>query len=478
MQLRTLQPRRRSGSILVIVLWIAFGLVTVALYFGQSMTFELRASDNRVASLEAEQAINGVVRYLSTVLAQQTNGMMPEANLYQAENVAIGDATYWLIGRSTNQSTPSEKVAFGLIDEASKLNLNIATSNMLMNLPNMTPELAAAIIDWRRTSTEASVGGAKDETYTLLNPPYLCKNFRYETVDELHMIYGMDKELLYGEDVNLNGVMDANENDGDTTEPTDNRDGRLDPGYWEYFTTVSYEPTNRVDGSGKININQASQLTTLQTLLTDVLSDRATRVMTSIRARISPPQQQQGPGQGQGQAAPVQARPFTSLMDVFTTVSSAGITADDFALFAQDIYIPPSGTGPVASPVNINTASEIVLSCIPGIGITNAASVIAYRESNPTALTSVAWLVDAIGSSAATSAGRYVTVYSYQFTADIAAVGHNNQGYRRVRFTFDLTDSFPAQSPPRIIYRQDLTHLGWALGKQVRQNLLLAKESR
>ena len=42
-----------------IVLWIAFGLVSLALYFGHSMMFELRASDNRVASQSAEQIIDG-----------------------------------------------------------------------------------------------------------------------------------------------------------------------------------------------------------------------------------------------------------------------------------------------------------------------------------------------------------------------------------------------------------------------------------
>ena len=32
-----------SASVLIIVLWIAFGLVSLALYFADSMSFELRA---------------------------------------------------------------------------------------------------------------------------------------------------------------------------------------------------------------------------------------------------------------------------------------------------------------------------------------------------------------------------------------------------------------------------------------------------
>ena len=41
----------RSGSVLIIVLWIAFGLVTIALYFGHSMSMAARAADNQEAGI-------------------------------------------------------------------------------------------------------------------------------------------------------------------------------------------------------------------------------------------------------------------------------------------------------------------------------------------------------------------------------------------------------------------------------------------
>ena len=53
------QPAKQRGSVLVIVLWIAFGLVSLALYFANSMNFEMRASDNRVSAMAADQAIEG-----------------------------------------------------------------------------------------------------------------------------------------------------------------------------------------------------------------------------------------------------------------------------------------------------------------------------------------------------------------------------------------------------------------------------------
>ena len=248
--MRTSQPQSQNGSVLIIVIWVAFGLVSLALYFAHSMSFELRSADNRVAAVEAEQAIEGAARYVSNILAntitqQQLPGTMPDPLGYRSEAVPVGDARFWLIGRDTNtwQNGP-DRLTFGLVDEASKLNLNTATMDMLQALPNMTAELAANIVAWRRSTNDASVGGAQSETYLRLQPSYLCKNAPFETVDELRLVYGLNLELLYGEDSNLNGLLDPNETDGETLPPLDNRDSRLDPGLMEYFTVYSREPSS------------------------------------------------------------------------------------------------------------------------------------------------------------------------------------------------------------------------------------------
>ena len=70
--------RRAAASVLIIVLWVCLGLVSIALYFANSMTYELRASDNRVSGLVSDQAIEGAARYVSYVLAYDaTNGVVP-----------------------------------------------------------------------------------------------------------------------------------------------------------------------------------------------------------------------------------------------------------------------------------------------------------------------------------------------------------------------------------------------------------------
>src|SRR5579863_7228804 len=87
--------RSERASLLIIVIWIVFGLISITLYFAHSMSFELRASDNRVAAIEAEQAIEGAARYIGCVLSNlDVPGSMPDQQTYQYQNVPVGNAHF------------------------------------------------------------------------------------------------------------------------------------------------------------------------------------------------------------------------------------------------------------------------------------------------------------------------------------------------------------------------------------------------
>ncbi len=473
----TNSPRssHERASVLIIVLWIAFGLVALALYFAHSMTFELRAADNRVASVEAEQAIAGAARYVSNLLATaQAPGLLPDVETYQREGVPVGDAMFWLIGRSDRPTTPDQPF-FGLVDEASKLNLNTATVEMLQMLPRMTPELAAAIKDWRDSDTEVTTGGAEDEMYQRLNPPYHCKNAPFESIDELRLVYGMNLEILFGEDANLNGTLDPNENDADMSAPNDNRDGRLDAGLLEYVTVYTKEPTTRTNGQPRINVSAPDQQQLAPLLQEQFGAERANQILLNLGVSSGgsggnrPPGGNPGPSQPNGPAAPGGAT-VTQIGSVLEFYIRSRMTAEEFAQIESDITV---STNAAQGLVNVNTASETVLACLPGIGTEYASSLVSYRQSNRGNLTSLAWVTEVLGQTNALAAGPYLTAHSYQCAADIAAVGHHGRGYQRVKFIFDTSDG-----TPRILYRQDLTHLGWALGRDVRQELLLAVKDK
>jgi DNA uptake protein ComE-like DNA-binding protein len=439
--MKTRAGMRRQGSVLIIALWVAFGLVSVALYFAQSMAFELRASDNRVAAMEAAQAINGAARYVSYSLSTlEEPGTMPDLRPYHFEAAPIGQAQWWFLGREDEPSSATVPF-FGLQDESAKLNLNTATSDMLERLPRMTPELAAAIVDWRDTDSEVTQGGAETDIYSRLRPPYRCKNGPFETVEELRLVAGAELEILYGEDTNLNGILDRNEDDGNVTPPDDDRDGQIDPGILEYLTVYSRDSNNLT------NVNTPQQLAPL--LEAQFGEERAGEILQRV-----------GGGGGGGN--------IRSLLQFYQRSS---MSPEEFA--QVEGFLTVTNGGSTAGLVNVNTASEIVLACIPGIGEEKAAALVAERRSRAGELNSLAWVTDVLEENDALEAGPYLTGRSHQYTADIAAVGRHGRGYRRTRFVFDVS-----QGNPGIRFRQDLAHLGWALGPVVRQNILFMSESQ
>src|ERR1035438_5550831 len=182
--------KSETGSVLIIVLWVAIGLVSIALYFANSMNYELRASDNRVNGLTAEQAIEGAARYVGWALQNYaTNGATPDNTQFKCEAVPVGDAKFWIIGRDPNPQNPTDPY-FGLVDEGAKLNLNNVNTNVLSYLPNMSQDFANAIMDWRGTNGIVSLNYASSG--------YSAKNAQFETVDELRLVYGAANNPLHG----------------------------------------------------------------------------------------------------------------------------------------------------------------------------------------------------------------------------------------------------------------------------------------
>ena len=456
-------PRSKNGSVLIIVLWVAIGLVAIALYFANTMTYELRASDNRVSGLASDQAIEGAARYVGYVLLNfATNGTVPDTTQFSCQAVPVGDAKFWLIGRDTTGQAATGQTAteptFGLVDEGSKLNLNTVNTNVLSYLPDMTMDFADAIMDWRGTNGIVSLD------YASLG--YLPKNAPFESVDELRLVYGATVDLLAGDDLNRNGVLDGNEKDSTGT-------GELNSGLFEYTTVWTREPNFHSDGTPLTNVN----------------------AVVTLLARTPPAQQQERfvaffrsffQNEGVSSAGTVATSlyrsyatqgAFKGIMDFALRCRNANMNETDFAKIYNDTTI--STNAYVRGRVNVNTASAEVLTALFE-GLNNgdqqtaesaAQTLITYRQQNAGNLTSIWWLMDALGNNSpvitALARGDYVTTKSFQFTADIAAVGPFGRGYRRVKFIFDITDG-----TPKILYRQDLSRLGWALGEKTRQTLL------
>jgi hypothetical protein len=137
------------------------------------------------------------------------------------------------------------------VDECGKVNINLAPVELLTavlreygcGLPSA--DIAKAIIDWR---DEDDIGAAERDVYQNMDPPYGPSDGDLKSIDELLFIQGVDAGMFFGEDANHNGLLDANEDDGDAFLPADNQDGQLQRGLLDAFT---------VYGDGSININTA-----------------------------------------------------------------------------------------------------------------------------------------------------------------------------------------------------------------------------
>lgn len=439
--------RRQSASVLIIVLWVAIGLISMALYFANSMSYELRASDNRVSGMVTEQAIEGASRYVGYVLYNySTNGSVPDNTQFACEAVPVGDAHFWIIGRDPSD-TPSSDPYFGLVDEGSKLNLNTVSTNVLLELPNMTSDFTDAILDWRGTNG----GGLYATEYNGLG--YSDKNAPFESVDELRLVYGATMDLLVGNDLNLNGVLDSNEKA---------TSGQVEPGLLEYFTVYTREPNFGPGGIQLTNVNTISS-NQLASFLQNSGVSSASTIARRVYLAMHPSVGTQSLNRG--------------ILEFCLRCKNAGMSTSDFEKIYP--YATTSTNTYIRGRVNINTANATVLTALfMGVGINQgvdqstassaADSIISYRQQNADNLDSVAWIIDALGATSpvisALRQGDYITARTYQFTADIAAVGPFGRGYRRVKFIFDTSNG-----SPQIIYRQDLSNLGWALGDKARQ---------
>ncbi|MBI3856185.1 MAG: general secretion pathway protein GspK [Planctomycetes bacterium] len=350
----------------------------------------------------------------------------------------LGDGAFTLFRPTYDDN---QTILWGLDDEASKINLNTAPREILIKLPNMTDEIVDAILDWRDADATVGANGAESSYYNGLTPPYNCKNQPFETVEELLYVKGITPEILYGEDFNLNGRLETNENDGDQTWPRDNRDGKLDPGLWPLCTVWSADDNTDADGKPRVNLNTATA---------DLL--------------------QQAGLQGAEVQAVLTQRVFGPFVSVAQLLGGQGIppalTPQRFKLVVDKFSVLDDPKVP--GLVNINTAPKQVLICLPGITEEIAVKIMQYRTTPGNDLSNIGWLLSVVEPALLQRFAPFITCRSHQFR--IHAVGRVGTPYtpgaesteerpgafRRMVAVFDKL----ATPTPRLVYWKDQTKLG------------------
>jgi hypothetical protein len=265
------------GSVLLVVL-VVIAMLTLATYtFCDRMLQHRRGAWVYGRQLQAEQLAASGGELVKQFLSQQQEDIDYAGGVYDNpgvfgstlvldDGVAAGRGRFAVVAPRAEDDTVGG-VRFGLEDEAARINVNSlldmekkkkgSGQAMLLALPGMTEDIADAILDWIDDDDDPREYGAEgiDYTYPIANAPL-------QSLDELLMVSGVTPAILYGEDTNRNGLLDANENDADASAPFyDNADGILDHGLTSYLTVHGTESNVRADGTEKIYLNE------------DVLSD-------------------------------------------------------------------------------------------------------------------------------------------------------------------------------------------------------------
>ena len=430
----------QPGTVLIVTIWVIMVLTSLVLVFARSMRVCAYTAANAVAAQQADLIGDGA---LQAMLALIESGKDLETTAMKAlyEAVKVGDGYYWVLRSNLEDDRHYD---YGLVDESSKINLNSASMEMLQKLPGMTAELAASIIDWRDSDSDVTAGGAENEYYLLLPQPYQCKNAALETVEEVLLIQGATKEMLYGEDTNRNGRLDDNENDGDESDPPDNRNGTLDRGFYDTVTVYSVEDNTDSNGVQRINVSDPASRGPLQTALREVFSqDRALEIMDLVPNNPN----------------------FASTLAFYFR---SGMTSVEFAKIAD--RLTTSSEKQIVGLVNVNTASKPVLLCLPSLEVSDADALISKRSAQGTNLSSIAWVLDVLDRQKATAIGGFITTRSHRFSVDTVSVSENGRAFRRSWAVLDTM-----QKPTKVKYWQSLTHLGWPLDREILSTLRSGK---
>ena len=394
----------KKGLALVAVLWIVAVLMIIAAVIGQTSGLDAKVSRGvRTEQLRCKWSCRAGIETAIAVLNEDFR-----------ESDCLTDL--WSDNEEDLSNIPLEQCRFDaiVIDEASKLNVNTATKEQLMGLLYMTEEIADAIIDWRDNDDNPQTGGVEGGYYENLPFRYTIRNGPFRTIRELLLVKDVTPELLYGEDTNFNRQLDYNERDGDKSPPADDGDDELDEGWIAHLTCYSFDTNKDASGNNKININQADERQLESSLsisrsqarwIVENRNSQNNRRYASIGDLVdenSPKKVEQGSNGNQNQAEPLDLQTFYQIADKITVDNS----------------------GTIPGKVNVNTASEEVLTAL--LGGDEAAKevawdIITYRAGLMDGMQSIGEVMQIMKIDTFKKVANYITTRSDVFTVRCVA---------------------------------------------------------
>ena len=436
---RAPRPRRDRGVVLVIALVVLVAVVAIVLELAREARIEVNVAARELDEVRVRAvAESGIERALVALATDDTRDDTLADRWRDDETTfrgaSIGGGRYWVFFGEPDPGDGRE-LKYGARDEASKLNVNQATRDQLLKLPGMTEEIADAVLDWRDQDEDARDQGSESSYYNAVSPAYSAKNGPIESLDELLRVKGIDEGVLWGEDRNQNGALDPGEDDGDRSFPPDDANGILGRGLASYLTVYSFDRNTTKDGRARLVVAGASDKD---------LQDRL------VAAGVAPAEVQQIVRWKNRRGAPP-VRLVGDLLD------APGVDEAVFAIIWDELA--SSDAPRIPGRINVNTAAKEVLGGLPGLTDDDLSSIVARRTTPNEDLSTPAWLLRVLPKPKLRAILEQVTTRSDQLTVEVAAcLDVRPQVTRRLSVLVDR-----AFTPPRVLFRRDLSSLGFPL---------------
>ena len=434
-----------AGIALVGVLVIVGLLSMIAI----SLMFRMQAAATAsAATLRSEQAwataLSGLDRAIDVVSdpTRTSEGWLDNPTDFEHQLVYDDGSDKWYFSVFRWGGPETDGIAFGVVDEASKLPLNATNVLQLMKVPNMTLPAAEALADFVDGDSVVRDNGAEQDSYDLMPITYTIPNKPVSFLDELLMAQGVSAGHLYGEDANRNHRLDANENDADTLFPPDNQDGTLGGGLHLFFTLHSRDWNVNRNNQPRLNINTAGLDPPPAELADETIAFLEAKRKSSqpiasladlVNASLTVTDENQAQRELKSGVGP---RELGQLMDRYTTDSQS---------------IRPGR-------LNINTAPADVLAQVAGIDEALANTIASARQGlSPESSRTIAWLLEEqlLDPAQFIQIEPRISARSFQFHVQVIGYSLPSGRYCVLEAIVDLIG--PA---PRIIYLRDLTRLG------------------
>ncbi|HMP05288.1 MAG TPA: type II secretion system protein GspK, partial [Lacipirellulaceae bacterium] len=305
----TVSPRRlaphRQGSVLLLVLVVVAILSLGANTYLDLMQTEHRAVRRHGRADQARRLSESGAEYVRAFLGETPTriaalGGLAANSTYMQSLLAAAQDDPFARGRFTILAPAQLNglyagVRYGLEDESAKLNLHVLLApgaeqyarDRLLALPNMTPDIADAILDWLDADAMPREYGAEAEHYRGLTPPYEPRNGPIAALDELLLVRGVTPELLYGLDQNRNLLVDDDELPRGALQEADMADGAMNRGWAAYLTLHSVENLAGSALAPRIDLN-GNDLQALYNALKSTLTDEQAKFIVLYRQHGAP----------------------------------------------------------------------------------------------------------------------------------------------------------------------------------------------